>query len=732
MPKDGISIYFTIQDGATSTLKAIGDQTKALDKETQSLQQSAAALAAANKPLIERQAELKTALEKSTANVKEAKKAFRAFGEEALEAWDLSGAIEEQESLKRELQDVESQIKSNQKAFNEYREDVRKGAVESGNGKNGGSIAGDSSTISSLKNGLMSSGLLEQLASTAGSLGASYLTSAIGTPEASALTETFSGMLSGMAAGAIAGPLGALLGAGAGSISGLLTAQSQIFEAKDDEFKSYYQEQYETALDDQSGVISSGSTIAGGREQTRMAFAQRLGSEAAADAYLEQVKTMATRTNYDYDEITGYSKLLLNSYEADETLGILQTLSDATAGLNLSSSDVNMMISGLSRMRTTGKATAEYLNYFRERGVDADEALAEYLGVDKSGIADMVSKSKISGVDAAQAILDYIDQEFGGLSDKLAGTYDAMVDNLADAESNLQAIAGEAYNQERAKGVGEQTNWLEENESELGGAYAMIGQWQASLENTKEQLEREALEAVMKGVISESYRNSEQGERLEEMSREYQKLLEDYEGGSSEAGAKMGALLAEAQVIAANEYNASDGAQLALQSQLDLAAQIREDTASNDAFWDAGYIKGQEFSKGLAAGMLDKVKEVISPVATDQNALSGSEFDLSGYDQDELQTAMETGMLDYYLANASPHAYGLNRVPYDGYPAMLHEGERVLTAQEARAQDDGGQQVVQITLTGNNFVGTGEEMADQIAEILARKLEQAAVAAVPR
>lgn len=727
MPKDGISIYFTIQDGATNTLKAIGDQTKALDKETQSLQRSAAALAAANKPLIERQAELKTALEKSTANVKEAKKAFQAFGEEALEAWDLSGAIEEQESLKRELQDVESQIKSNQKAFNEYREDVRKGAAESGNG-GGGIMAGSSPLLGSLKTAGVTK-ILSEAVSSAASIG---VESIFGQPMASAISSIASGVMSGATLGSIIPGIGTAIGAAIGGLSGLLSGGTTVFEAKDDEFKSYYQEQYETALDDQSGVISSGSTIAGGREQTRMAFAQRLGSEAAADAYLEQVKTMATRTNYDYDEITGYSKLLLNSYEADETLGILQTLSDATAGLNLSSSDVNMMISGLSRMRTTGKATAEYLNYFRERGVDADEALAEYLGVDKSGIADMVSKSKISGVDAAQAILDYIDQEFGGLSDKLAGTYDAMVDNLADAESNLQAIAGEAYNQERAKGVGEQTNWLEENESELGGAYAMIGQWQASLENTKEQLEREALEAVMKGVISESYRNSEQGERLEEMSREYQKLLEDYEGGSSEAGAKMGALLAEAQVIAANEYNASDGAQLALQSQLDLAAQIREDTASNDAFWDAGYIKGQEFSKGLAAGMLDKVKEVISPVATDQNALSGSEFDLSGYDQDELQTAMETGMLDYYLANASPHAYGLNRVPYDGYPAMLHEGERVLTAQEARAQDDGGQQVVQITLTGNNFVGTGEEMADQIAEILARKLEQAAVAAVPR
>lgn len=33
------------------------------------------------------------------------------------------------------------------------------------------------------------------------------------------------------------------------------------------------------------------------------------------------------------------------------------------------------------------------------------------------------------------------------------------------------------------------------------------------------------------------------------------------------------------------------------------------------------------------------------------------------------------------------HAYGLNRVPKDGYKATLHEGERVLTAREARQMD---------------------------------------------
>ncbi len=35
------------------------------------------------------------------------------------------------------------------------------------------------------------------------------------------------------------------------------------------------------------------------------------------------------------------------------------------------------------------------------------------------------------------------------------------------------------------------------------------------------------------------------------------------------------------------------------------------------------------------------------------------------------------------------HAKGLYRVPYDGYVAQLHKGERVLTAKEAAAYNAG-------------------------------------------
>lgn len=700
MPNESLNIYFAIKDGGSATLAAIGDKTRALDKETQALQQSYAALQKANESLIKRQSALQKELQSARDEAKDAKKAFEELGDAASQdAYDK--AREKVEGLRNELSATSKALRENERIYKQNMETVRKGVAGADNIASG---------FSMLAKGIVSGQVGQMLSASLGGAAETLLTSAVGTPTASLISDTVSSAITGAAAGAMFGPWGALAGGGIGALSGLISGSTQVFEARDDAFKSYVQEAAENALSGQEETVSSGSAIAGSREQTRMAFAQRFGSDQAAGDYLSRVQEMAAHTNYTYDEITGYSKLLLNSYDPDAVFGVLQSLSDATAGLGLSSSDVTMMISGLSRMRTTGKATQEYLNYFSERGVDVYAALGQSLGVDKSQVAGLVTDGAVGGAEAAAAILDYIDREFGGLSDRLAATYDAMADNLADAEANLQARAGEGYNEERKKGIQAQQDWLDQSGDALGDAYGMIGQWQASLENLAEQYEREALDAVMTGSISDLWSDSSQRKRLEELATEYQQALADYEAGSQEAGAAMGKLLAEAQVMAQNEYNASDGAQLALQSQLDLAGEIRDDAGSNSAFWDAGYRKGQEYSKGLAAAVNREAIQLYK----------------------ETMPAQWKNYIDYHQAEQpSSNAYGLRRVPYDNFPALLHEGERVLTASEARSQDSGGGRQVVVNLSGSWSVRSDSDI-DAIAEALAVRLERAAVAAAPR
>ena len=56
---------------------------------------------------------------------------------------------------------------------------------------------------------------------------------------------------------------------------------------------------------------------------------------------------------------------------------------------------------------------------------------------------------------------------------------------------------------------------------------------------------------------------------------------------------------------------------------------------------------------------------------------------------------------------ASSHRQGLTYVPYDGYKAILHEGERVLTKEEARSR-----------VTGDTFIFNSPKAIDERLEAL--------------
>lgn len=688
MPKDSLNIYFAIRDGASPTLSVIADKTRALDKETQELEQSYQALQKANAGLIQRQTQLKKELSQARDEAKDAKKAFEELGDAAnQDAYEK--AQENVERLRNEISATSKALRENEQIFKNNMETVRKGSAGS-----------ETSILSALGQ----AGVWSTLGDVGGELATTLVSSALGSSAGNVFSSALGMAGAGAAAGSMILPgIGTAIGAAGGALVGAVQGLTQTYEEQDDAFKEYYGGLFDTVNEQTESMISSGSTIAGSREQTQVAFAQRLGSDAAAEEYLGRVQEMAARTNYDYDEITGYSKLLLNSYDPEEVFGVLQSLSDATAGLNLSGADVEQMIAGLSRMRTTDKTTQEYLNYFSERGVDVYTALADALEVDKGEIAGMVSKGQVGGVEAAEIILDYIDQEFGGLSERLSGTYDAMVDNLEDIKSSINAAGGEGYNEERKEGIQAEMDALE---GPLGTALeainAISGQNQAYLENLSEQYQREALSAVLLGQDTTLFDEDQQA-TLREMGQEFSDASDAYEAGSQEAGLKMEALKEEAEALATAAYESSEQYQTLQGIQMDQIGAIRENTAALNS-WRSAYNLQQERSKGLAS--VDRSGRVSAEDIAEAKEMARNIPGMYGF------------------------AYGLDRVPYDGYPALLHEGERVLTASQARAQDAGVSGGVQVSI-GSVTIGGGLSTWD-IAMEIAKELERAAVAAAPR
>ena len=701
-----VSIALSAKDKVSSILKKVGQISGETADEIDKLQDSLDTLSSAK-------VDLKTNLDKVRQQVSEARKEFRKLGDSVSEQ-NYKDKLSELEKLEQQYYAVSKSIRMVENEETSLAGTRSKLSNREAGGSSGSMLGTVGSALATAGFGDM---LSNSLSGAAGAFFGSYYGTTDGAAIESFLGSAISGATMGAAAGSMVAPgIGTAIGAAAGgligAVSGGIEAATQKFTEKDEAFKAYVQEATESVLEEQTAALTSGSEIAGSREQTKMAFAKALGGDEAADAYLEQVREMATRTNYTYDEITAYTKQLLNSYAPDEILSVLGDLSDATAGLDLNSSDVSLWVSGLNRMRITDKATLEYLNYFSERGLNVYEALSDALGVQESAVQDLISDGKVSGTQAADAILDYIGEQYGGLSDRLASSYEGLMGNIEDANADLQNAMGEGYNEARKAGLQEQLDWMNGEMGEtMQQAYEKIGAFQASLENTRDQMERDALTAVMSGVLPEDGFEA-QLSRLQQMAEEYaaaeQVLTINPEGSEAaqEAAATQGKLLAEAKVMAQNEYNASEGAQILLESQLQLAQSVAADTAADETYWNTGLRQGQVYMNGIASAI--QSAKLPSPQMPSVAGVSVSEEIMDLYTPPAFRSDKEA-------------AIGENRVPRDNMLYLLHEGERVLTAREARAQDQGGTGGVNIYMGGNYTVRQDSDIG-AIAEAVAARI----------
>lgn len=636
-----VGIVMSLYDRVSPTLKAIAGNSKAFDKSLDELEASLKAYDKAQESLVKRSANLKKSLAEADQEVKNAQKSYKKLNDEVSKK-ALDEAIDRQAELRRELTETESSLRANAKAYDTLYENARKAAngvqtvtVASSKAEN---RAGSGST--GILSALGQAGAWSMLGDVAGQWAGTLVTSLGGSDVGTMFSSALASAGSGAAIGTMINPgLGTAIGAALGGLVGLVSGGAQIYEQRDDAFKAYVQEATQGQMEDLSTSITSGSATAAQRELDLIAFDQLLGGRGAK--YLDDLREMAAATPMEYEDLTAMSRALATGFGKDQQrmLDLMEGIGNAGSAVGVDASGMTYMSQVMSRMQSSGKVSLEDLNAFQDRGINVIGMLSDALGKSQGDIYDMISKGAISGTQAVDIIQQGLEQ-YAGAMDKMSQTYSGLTSTLADAQTEMDNAYGEGYNETRKKGIQEEIDYLSgESGALIQEANRAMGAWQAELENSKEQYIRDAMDAVI---------NSD----------EYKAAMSE---GTDEGYAEAGRMLMEAKVRGMNEYNASEGAQLMIQLETEMAATIRDDTASNDAYWDAGYRKGQEYSKGWAAARTSQWIEDVP----DENTVAGR----------------------VRARNHYRYAYGLDRVPYDDFPALLHEGERVLTAQEARAQD---------------------------------------------
>lgn len=665
------SLIFRGTENLSETIRVMRNAVTPFRADVAALQQELDTLGA-------KRVELKLDLEKARRELKEAKKAFEELDDATADDTQWREAQEKYDSIAEKLRLVGKQANATEKDLLDATDAISRADNRAAKSNSGGS-EGVLSTLGK-------AGLLNMVGGSLSGLGTALVSSALGGEGGTMFSSTLSGVVSGAAMGSLAGPIGTAIGAAVGGISGLISGGTQIFQQRDEAFKSYVQDQYNSVTQAHEENLTSGSTLAAQRELDQIAFSKLLGGDTKAANYLSGVRDMANRTPFLYSDLTAMSKSLAPAFgkDPDRMLGLLSSIGDAGAALGMGTSDMQMVGTAISRLESTGKTTLEYLNILQERGIDAYGFLAEGLGKSKGEMLEMVSKGLIPGADAAKMIQEGMEGAYKGAMELQSLTFSGLSSTVAGLQQEIQAAEGEAYNKARASTLQTQIDAMSgESGAAMTEAAAAMGAWQAELDNLKDQ----AILARVEGLLAGE---GEEGQAY---------LKAKAEGNAAE----MGRLVMLAQVQGMNDFNSSPEARQAMDANIALVEAIRQDPNTVAAYRTAGYDLGQEMTKGLADALISQT--------TVAGGEAGSGTGLTpGYTRAEYVRYMQ-----------GRHAAGLERVPYDGYAAILHEGERVLTAAEARAADRSGGDV-SVLVSGNNFTVRSDSDISAIAQALADEI----------
>lgn len=591
----------------------------------------------------------------------------------------LKDALKETHEYEAALQSVNAEIKNTQKEMRGLVSEENK----RGNRSGGGFF--DSTVSGMIKKQAfdMITDVMQQ--------GATYvISSAFDSETANVLGGAVSSAISGAIAGtAIAGPgIGTAIGAGIGVLSGAASGAIQNEQTKDEDFKSTVSDKYSEIKQAQSEFLTRGSKTAGQREIDKIAFDTLLGEKSGE--YLKWLKKTAAETPFSYSNMISMSKTLATyGYAAEEMRDMLIKIGDTGATLGLDENGMSMLVTGLGRMKVTNKTNAEYLNLLLERGVNVYKYLSEGFGISEDQIIKELQSGKLSGAKAAEILIEKMGEANAGAMEKMSHAFDGLTNTMEDFWENVEAAQGDAYNKARQASMENTVNWMDQNQESMEKMYSAIGTLEAQLQNVFDKELYKKYEDIM---------NSEAGKIVAAIPEGATELTEEQMNAAREVQTRIATAKAEAEA----EYMKTEGFEMRQQTEKDIISSLQE--AVLPVWYQYGYNLQLEINKGrMAAGM-------------DNPGSTGNPF----------IEAEKTGKGTVLGVPITPvkkkkGAYGFLSVPYDNYPTLLHQGERVLTASEARRYD-GGKGIV---ITGNTFTVREEADISRIAGELLRGIKAA-------
>ncbi|MCR6649701.1 MAG: tape measure protein [Cellulomonas sp.] len=168
-------------------------------------------------------------------------------------------------------------------------------------------------------------------------------------------------------------------------------------------------------------------------QNTQVALATLLGTDAAAKDFLATILEFAKTTPYAFTDLTAQAqKLITYGFQTEQIVPILTAVGDAATGMGKGVEGIDNIIRALGQTNTKGRLQSEELLQLSENGVNGLKILANQAGMTTLEYQKLITKGLIPAETAIAGIVTGMEEgtdgingqtaAFGGLMEKIKGS----------------------------------------------------------------------------------------------------------------------------------------------------------------------------------------------------------------------------------------------------------------------------------------------------------------------
>lgn len=174
------------------------------------------------------------------------------------------------------------------------------------------------------------------------------------------------------------------------------------------------------------------------RQTTTAALTSVLGSASAAADQMDRLDEFATSSPFSKQTfITAQQQMLAFGIEAEKVVPYLDSIQNAVAATGGSNAEIAELATIFAKIQGSAKITAEDLNEFGIRGVNAAELIGSQMGKTGAEIRDAISSGSLDAQVALDALSAGMIQNFDGAADGVKNTFTGALDRISAAWRDL-------------------------------------------------------------------------------------------------------------------------------------------------------------------------------------------------------------------------------------------------------------------------------------------------------